>query len=441
MPTRKPIFHPKPGEHGQPFLINAPSTPSASSTWWDPAKIAQFVPGGEAPKSLNGLELSPWGDHPRTLDAWACVGGQMDDLDEPALMLVHGKNPAAGAVIEESDGRVWLVKPTNGFAYKCTFPKGHVEKGLSPQAAAIKEAWEESGLKIQITGFLDDVERSGTTSRYYSAKRVGGTPTDMGWESQSCMLVPKNRLIDELKAPVDHPIAYLIGAPKIAGEAHAWKQVGPQNGSNPGGLFEDSQGERWYCKFPQSANLARNEVLAAKLYEAAGVRVPDCKLIVKEGQVGVASRFIPGLTLNKAALVSGAPGVREGFAADAWLAGWDVCGLVFDNMLLDAGGNAVRVDTGGALLYRAQGAPKGEAFGDKVGEIDTMRSTKNPQASVVFAKVTTADIQAGVARIAKISDATIRDLCAQFGPASVREHTALAHRIISRKLDLLARFG
>jgi hypothetical protein len=45
----------------QPFLINAPSTPSAPSTWSDPAAIAQLVPGGEAPKSLNGLELSPRG--------------------------------------------------------------------------------------------------------------------------------------------------------------------------------------------------------------------------------------------------------------------------------------------------------------------------------------------------------------------------------------------
>jgi hypothetical protein len=32
------------------------------------------------------------------------------------------------------------------------------------------------------------------------------------------------------------------------------------------------------------------------------------------------------------------------------------------------------LDLGGALSFRAQGAPKGAAFGSTVGELDTMRN-------------------------------------------------------------------
>jgi 8-oxo-dGTP pyrophosphatase MutT (NUDIX family) len=51
---------------------------------------------------------------------------------------------AAGAVVMEPDGRLWLVAPSNGFGgYLATFPKGRVEPGISLQATAIREVWEE----------------------------------------------------------------------------------------------------------------------------------------------------------------------------------------------------------------------------------------------------------------------------------------------------------
>ena len=79
---------------------------------------------------------------------WDLVDGQMHDLVEPD-MDTKGKEPAAGVVITEPDGRVWLVKPSNGFAgYQTTFPKGHADDGLSFQATAIKEAFEESGILL-----------------------------------------------------------------------------------------------------------------------------------------------------------------------------------------------------------------------------------------------------------------------------------------------------
>ena len=133
-------------------------------------------------------------------------------LTSRLLNVPSGMHAAAGAVIEEADGRLWLVAPTNGYAgYKTTFPKGRPESGASLQVTAIREAYEEAGLKVEITGFLADLPRSQTQTRYYTARRVGGTPAAMGWESQAVHLVPRSKLAEFLTNPYDKPFLKLLG--------------------------------------------------------------------------------------------------------------------------------------------------------------------------------------------------------------------------------------
>lgn len=123
---------------------------------------------------------------------------------------------------------MWVTHPTNGFGgYSATFPKGTAEPGLSLQATAIKECFEETGLKIKIVGIVGDFERTTSVARMYRARRVGGTPIAMGWESQAVSLVPRDQLYEHLNGRADHPIAESIGAgpaPKI-----------PDSGANIGG--------------------------------------------------------------------------------------------------------------------------------------------------------------------------------------------------------------
>lgn len=174
-------------DKGQPVSIDKPTTPSPSSTWKNPGQTATFIPGGKAPENLNGVPMKSWSP-PK--DGWAKVGGNNESLERGfPFTPTANKSIGAGVLIVEPDGRVWLTKPTNEFGgYKQTYPKGTVESGLTMQQNAIKEAYEETGLKIKITGVLGDYERTTSRARMYIAQRVGGTPREMGWESQAVRL-------------------------------------------------------------------------------------------------------------------------------------------------------------------------------------------------------------------------------------------------------------
>lgn len=80
--------------------------------------------------------------------SWKRFATEGPGFDEPPFHAGRLR-AAAGVVIEEPDGRVWLVSPTNRFAgYDNTFPPGGIDVGMSFRASAIKEAWEESGLLV-----------------------------------------------------------------------------------------------------------------------------------------------------------------------------------------------------------------------------------------------------------------------------------------------------
>lgn len=218
------------------------------------------------------------------------------------------------------------------------------------------------------------------------------------------------------------------------------RQIGPQRGSNRGGTYVDeATGTEWYVKIPNSADMARNEVLAAKLYEAAGIDVPDLRLIQFEGQPAIASRIVDGLRKGTPdELLAG--GAADGFAVDAWLANWDVAGATLDNLLV-RGARAFRVDTGGALRYRAQGGLKGQAFGDTVTEIQSLRNAGTaPQAARIYGGMTPAQIEASVARVLAIDDATIDRLVAQLGPSDPTDAKVLATRLKARREDLARQY-
>jgi len=206
MNTDAAVYHPQPDERGNAVLISSPTLPTSLDAWLDPAQVATVIPLGALPPILNGVPFAPWIDAPATNAAWSEVDGQAD-IAEPPFDLPPSRSPAAGVVIVEDDGRVWAVSPSNRFGgYDATFPKGRVDPGVNLQATAIREAFEESGLRVEILAHLVDSARTLTYTRYYLARRVGGNPALMGWESQAVHLVPQADLPTMLCNPNDRAV-------------------------------------------------------------------------------------------------------------------------------------------------------------------------------------------------------------------------------------------
>ena len=200
------VLHPRKNGKGLPVDIRHPSQPSALASWADPSQPAIAVPNCPLPALINGVPATR-AVPPDSPDGWEHMVVDKRARSASPLSTPHKKKLSAGAVIREPDGRIWLVEPTNGFGgYVRTFPKGTIEPGYSLAATAAKEAFEEAGLLVEIGPPLADVERTTSVCRYFLARRVGGTPSDMGWETQAVCLIPHNLLSQMAPAKTDKPI-------------------------------------------------------------------------------------------------------------------------------------------------------------------------------------------------------------------------------------------
>ena len=198
-------YHPRKNDDGQPVEIKHPHQATAHESWSKSDQLATVTPDSPMPTEVSGLPIASWMQAPTTAFGWEQLAEGIK-FEEPPMLKVAGKNPASGAVVIEPDGRVWIVSPSNRHGgYSNTFPKGHLklEEGLSLRANALKEVFEESGLRTDLTGYLCDSIRSTTVTRYYLAMRVGGNPADMCWESQATHLVPMAQLAHFVSHPND----------------------------------------------------------------------------------------------------------------------------------------------------------------------------------------------------------------------------------------------
>ena len=176
-------------------------------------------------------------------------------------------------------------------------------------------------------------------------------------------------------------------------------------GSTGATLMRDPLGREFVIKRGNSADHVREEVAADSIYEALGLRVPRATLIeTSSGPVKMAE-FVDGKPLSAVLKTKSAEAVlnkiREGFVADALLGNWDVAGLDFDNIIVDASGNPWRIDNGGSLRFRAQGKAKTPAeWGDVVNELKSLRDPNlNPQTARIFAGITDDEIQRQITAI------------------------------------------
>lgn len=186
-------------------------------------------------------------------------------------------------------------------------------------------------------------------------------------------------------------------------------------GSTGATIARAPDGRVFVKKFGNSPEHVREEFAADQMYRAAGFDVPNAKLYTDEkGQPVKLAEFVKGETLD-AFLNRATPAerdavlakIREGFAMDAFMGNYDVIGMSRDNILVDTKGNVWRIDNGGSLRYRAQGAKKA-SWGATLDEFKTMRDPKiNPQAAAIFGSLTDADLKKQVEALLEKKDAVM----------------------------------
>jgi predicted acetyltransferase len=200
-----------------------------------------------------------------------------------------------------------------------------------------------------------------------------------------------------------------------------FEKVSGNLGSNPGGIYKDPKtGKQYYVKI-QAKERGDNERLASALYREARIDALEVKEgVIDEFPVTYRDWVESGLTSYMDKIRDGSSGLvsdsaHDGFAVDAWLANWDVVGLGLDNLSFDKDNKPVRIDSGGSLLYRAQGKRKGAEFGDTVPEIESLKDeTKNMATSVVFEDITPEAENESIDRVENITPERIDELVDQY---------------------------
>jgi hypothetical protein len=215
----------------------------------------------------------------------------------------------------------------------------------------------------------------------------------------------------------------------------AMEKVGRQMGSNPGGVYRDKAGRRFYVKSLESPAHAKNEILAAKLYQLADA--PTLTYVSAKEPNQIATEWAE-LEKKHVSHLSEAERkqAQRWLGVHAWAANWDAAGFTGDNQgVVD--GIVTTLDVGGALEFRAQGERKGKAFGAYVGELDTLRNDPgNPYAVRLFGDMTPKEIDEAIAVVARIPDASIRRVIEEN-----RGGSALAEKMIARKADMAKRIA
>ena len=167
--------------------------------------------------------------------------------------------------------------------------------------------------------------------------------------------------------------------------------------------------------------------MAADLYAAAGFKSPEIEIITDQfGNVGTKSKFLGELETPTAENVSA---IREGFAADCWLANWDA---LKDGNVMMQGGQAIRTDVGGSLCYRARGARKGTAFGENVNELTSFFSSKSLSAKYLQG-MSRDELISSLKHVTTIDDKTIASIVKKAEANGITNPEFMREMLIERR--------
>ena len=389
---------------------------------------------------------------------------ELDKIDEvkpteaPEPIAVLPETPVEGPKLPENDPELSIKYGLGIDPYVPLEDKSGLPEGVSDEPQFIADNFNkfalEGGLRIALNKGEPVVRLQMKDEEGNNNGPAYNVDADAVRDALQLQGVDTNKVLADLDAvasseeaaPVvsKSTVAEVIEDASLFADLSGYKKVGEKQGSNEGGTYEDANGNQIYAKVAQSKLHADNEVLAAAMYETLGISTARLrKGILADGTEVVFSPMIEGAKPDLGQKLGDQEfigAIQDGFAVDAWLANWDVAGTGYDNIVSDANGEPVRVDPGGALLFRAQGAPKGDAFDANATEIDTLINGKNPYSTAVFGGMTEEQKIESAKTLQKISDQQIDQLVKGIVASDPEKASALAELLKLRRKSILEKY-
>lgn len=292
----------------------------------------------------------------------------------------------------------------------------HMYSEMYPTEAAIKAIDKAEGILTQnpYANPWPDVSVSKYNGKYYVTSGTGplNGANAAGVQKVTVALTD----LDAAYGTAAKAVAQAPATPAVAlPEFSSIKVIKNLPGSTAPQLVEDTTtGLQWVMKSGLDPGHVRSEALADELYRRAGFAVPQSGIVdTSGGPVKFAQYLDGGKTLQQWLQTAPAADatammaqVKRGFVMDALLANHDVAGLSMDNIFV-VGKTAYRIDNGGALLYRAQGAAKRD-FGPVVKELASMRDrATNSVTAELYAGITDGEIHDQIRDIVRNRDSIL----------------------------------
>ena len=227
-------------------------------------------------------------------------------------------------------------------------------------------------------------------------------------------------------------------------------------GSNNGLTMKDPKTEKIYYVKTEDAAKNKAEILSNKIYQMAGIAVPNTELVKFNGTASTKSEWLPEAESVKD---FEHPDLTNGFLVDVMLNNWDVMGMNNDNVI-SSGGKVYRVDNGGSLHFSSAGGntkmkgfhkdewyePSGPQFTSANPEgftkedfpyLPTIAAMQNPAypAGRVFGKMSTEQYKGAAKSLLNLSNGKIKRLVNESGLAADDRKGYEADKMVQTLID------
>lgn len=217
--TQTPAEPGNQADSGEPSTADAPAY--TSQTRRDPGRPTPASVFARLSIAQTQTIIAAAGPTPKLMPKRRSSDGPTTFASLDAQELPVVREYSAGGLVFDDQGRVAIIArhSRSGHLEWC-LPKGHIEKGETPQQTAVREVHEETGILGEVVDSIATIDYwfTGSTQRvhklvhHYALRQIGGELTvegDPDHEAEEAIWVKFEDLDDVLSYPNERKIAWM----------------------------------------------------------------------------------------------------------------------------------------------------------------------------------------------------------------------------------------